>query len=134
MTNLNHELITTVASMLLSHQLDGINRVYAMTAVFEDVAMSAKCEGHAAIRQFFQDSVTAFPNFSFTLHEWVADATLGASEWTMAGVNTGWALGIAATGRTISIRGSSFFRFRQRQIIQQSDYWSLQEFNDQLGL
>ena len=134
MTNLNRELIAAVASMLTSHQLDGISRVYAKAAIFEDVAMSAKCEGHAAIRQFFQDSVTAFPNFSFTLHEWVADATLGASEWTMGGVNTGWALGIAATGRTMSIRGSSFFRFRQRQIIQQSDYWSLQEFNDQLGL
>jgi steroid delta-isomerase-like uncharacterized protein len=131
---INRELITAWETMLTSHQFDGISRVYAPLAVFEDVAMHTRCAGHAAIRQFFQDSVTAFPDFKMTVHVCVVDATMGASEWTMAGTSQGHAFGIAPTGRAFSIRGSSYIRFYHGRIVQQRDYWSLQQFKDQLGL
>jgi len=65
---------------------------------------------------------------------YLADAKTGASEWTMAGTNSGHAFGFAATGRLISIRGASIFRFAGGRIAQQRDYWSLQMLNAQLGI
>jgi len=133
-SDVNRALMEEVTAMLSSHRFERISEVYAEAAVFEDVAMAAVCEGWAAIRQFFDHSVTAFPDFSMTLRGCSADAKTGASEWTMAGTNSGHAFGFAATGRLISIRGASIFRFAGGRIAQQRDYWSLQMLNAQLGI
>ena len=77
---------------------------------------------------FFSSVRTAFPDLSVGLETMVADEESIAFAYTMAGTHQGVLMGIAPTGKKISIRGLQISKFRDGKMVER---WGS---SDQLGM
>src|ERR1700730_10134263 len=133
MSDTHVKLISCWAGILTSHDLERIGQIYAPDVVYTDIPMGVKLTGHAEIRGFVADTITAYPDYKMAVHLAVGDDEAAVAEWTMSGTNLGCAWAQTPTGRRMTVRGSSFMRFRNGLIVQQNDYWSLSHLSEQIG-
>ncbi len=84
--------------------------------------------GPQGYRAFFTEMRTAFPDLKAELAALVADDESIAFAYTLSGTHKGPLMGIPATGKTISIRGVQFSKFRDGKMVER---WGS---SDQLGM
>lgn len=84
--------------------------------------------GRDALRETTSLIHTAFPDFSVTPHEVVAEGDTVATRMTQRGTHDGEFMGIEPTGRTFEIEATAFARVDDGQI---SERWV---YPDMLGL
>jgi predicted ester cyclase len=58
--------------------------------------------GIDGFREFVRGVIAAFPDFEFTVHDWVVEGDLVAARCSARGTHLGKFLGFAATGRQVS--------------------------------
>ena len=86
------------------------------------------------MRSTAADVRAAFPDWRSELHLLVAEDDLVAEVFTASGTHHGEIMGVAPTGRRMSLRGINVFRLRDGRI---TEWWSrLDElgFRQQLGV
>jgi steroid delta-isomerase-like uncharacterized protein len=108
--------------------------LYTQDGVFEDVPFNALARSHDEMKDFWQGTWTAMPDFTMTLVSAVADEHRGAAEWIMSATQTGSFQGLPATGKPFTLRAASMARFTDGRIAHWADYWSLSSFKQQVGL
>ena len=101
-------------------------------------AVAAECVDHdpapgqgrgpEGYRKFFSAMREAFPDLSVALETMVADEESLAFAYTMTGTHRGVLMGIAATGKKMSIRGAQISKFRDGKMVER---WGS---SDQLGM
>jgi steroid delta-isomerase-like uncharacterized protein len=84
--------------------------------------------GPEGYRTFFSSVRTAFPDLSVGLETMVADEESIAFAYTMTGTHQGVLMGIAPTGKKMSIRGVQISKFRDGKMVER---WGS---SDQLGM
>jgi steroid delta-isomerase-like uncharacterized protein len=84
--------------------------------------------GPEGYRQFFSGLREAFPDLSVAPDALVADEESLAFAYTMTGTHRGVLMGIAPTGKKVSIRGVQFSKFRDGKMVER---WGS---SDQLGM
>lgn len=84
--------------------------------------------GRDAIPAVVSSIRTAFPDFTLTIEELVAEGGVVCARSTFRGTHRGPIFGVAATGRSVEVTGLSMVRFRDGQLIES---WVR---NDQTGL
>lgn len=85
-------------------------------------------QDRAAFEAQLAEFGAAFPGYRYEIHEQVAQGDMVANRVTWHAVHTGTFKGVAATGRTVEIRGINLFRVRDGRIVEQ---WAQPDF---LGL
>lgn len=60
--------------------------------------------------------------------------TWAGGEWIMRGTHTGDLPGLPATGKGVSVRGSSIIELQDGKIRRCSDYWDMATLLRQIGL
>jgi steroid delta-isomerase-like uncharacterized protein len=84
--------------------------------------------GPEGYRTFFSAMRVAFPDLSVGLETMVADEESLAFAYTMTGTHQGVLMGIAPTGKKMSIRGVQVSKFRDGKMVER---WGS---SDQLGM
>ena len=64
----------------------------------------------------------AFPDWSSSLDDLVAEGDKVAARWTMGGTHQGMFLGVAASGRKVTTREAGVFRIENGKLV---DLWSV---------
>ena len=100
---------------------------FAIDAVDHDPA-PAQPDGRDGFKAFFTELTTAFPDAHIEPVHLVADENNVAVAYTLTGTHQGEFQGIAATGKTIEVRGLQIGRFENGQIVER---WGS---SDELGI
>ena len=89
--------------------------------------------GAAGIRDKIQTMRKAFPDLRFVLDELIGEGEFVAARYHWQGTHKGTFLGIAPTGRRLSVRGMDFYRLEDGRLIEHWD--TVDEFGmlSQLG-
>lgn len=105
-------------------------------AIDEMVAPGSVSHGHdafkpisvAEMKQFVVAMLAGFPDIHFELEEPVSQGDRASAFWRAEMTHTGAFMGVAPTGRKISIYGIGVARFRDGKIVESWNSW------DQFGL
>jgi predicted ester cyclase len=81
--------------------------------------------GREGARLFYQGFLAAFPDAQITLEDFVAEEDKLASRFTLQGTHRGEFMGVAATGKRVSISGITILRFVEGQCVER---WSEANF------
>jgi len=79
-------------------------------------ASPGSAEGAAGIREVVTMFRTGFPDMVITLDEVIAEGDWVASKSTLRGKQTGEFLGVAPTGRSVSVTSLTMVRFRDGRL------------------
>jgi steroid delta-isomerase-like uncharacterized protein len=101
---------------------------------YEDPATTAPITGEA-IRSYVSGLWSSYPDLSFEVKSCGATGEHAvAVEWVMRGTNTGSAMGLPPTGKTIMVNGADFFRIKDGKVSAVTGYFDKSEVPRQLGL
>ena len=117
-----------------AHDVDGLLALFTQDGLYEDTALEHRSTGTEKLREFFEQTFVAFPDFVVEVHNAVGNADMAAGEWTMSGTHLGTFPGQPATGKPFRVSGSCVMKFENCLIRPHRDYWSLVAFNRQVGL
>ncbi len=84
--------------------------------------------GPEGFTQFVSVFFTAFPDVRVTIEDQVAEGDRVTTRWTSHGTHTGDLMGIAPTGKSVTITGISIDRFENGKVVESWDNF------DQLGM
>ena len=117
-----------------SGDIDGIVACFSEECVFEDLALQATFEGHAALREFAAAAFAALPDFQWTATKIFSDGANVCIESHFSGTQTGDFPGIPATGKAVDIPCLTVEEIRDGKVRRHRDYWSLATYLQQVGL
>lgn len=83
--------------------------------------VAKQAAGAAGIRERIQTMRTAFPDLRFVVDELIAEDAIVAARYHWQGTHKGPFLGIAPTGRRLSVRGMDFYRLDDGRVIEHWD-------------
>jgi steroid delta-isomerase-like uncharacterized protein len=98
--------------------LDAIDELISEDHVDHDPAQADSPGGREGVRAFVQMYRTAYPDTHIELGEMVAEGDLVAGSWTATGTHQGELMGIAPTGRSITVTGMGMDRIRDGRIVE----------------
>lgn len=94
----------------------------------EHSMMPGQKPGMDAFKQSIRDFRSAFPDMHFTIDDMIASGDKVVARWTMRGTNRGRFMGVAPTGRKVTMRGVDIVRLRRGRAV---EHWG---YEDDLGL
>ncbi len=101
----------------------------------EDFVAVGEIRGHDAIRAFFSELFTAFPDFEMVIDKVIADETSAAVQWHATGTFTGGPFqGILPTGRRVELRGADVMQISDGLIQHNTIYYDGAAFARQIGM
>lgn len=119
---------------LAAGDLSVLEQHVAQDAVDDFVAVG-QFHGRAAIRGFFEELYTAFPDFRLEVDRIVGDGDVAAVQWEAGGTFTGGPFqGIEPTGRHVSIRGVDVMEIHDGQVHHNTIYYDGAAFARQIGM
>jgi steroid delta-isomerase-like uncharacterized protein len=98
--------------------LDAIDELISENHVDHDPAQAAGPGGREGARAFIQMYRTAYPDTHIELGEMIAEGDLVAAPWTATGTHRGELMGMAPTGKPISVTGIGIDRVSGGQIVE----------------
>jgi steroid delta-isomerase-like uncharacterized protein len=98
--------------------LDVIDEVISEDHVDHDPAQAGSPGGREGMRAFVKMYRSAYPDTHLELGEMVAEGDLVAAPWTATGTHQGELMGIAPTGRSVTVTGMGMDRVRNGQIVE----------------
>lgn len=106
------------------------------SAYVDDAVLHTKPEihGKAKAKAYYENFVTGFSDRKFVVKEIFADGDRLVKHWQFAGTHTGTFFGIPATGKHISVDGTTIAKMRDGKIAEEQDFMDNLDFMQQLGI
>jgi steroid delta-isomerase-like uncharacterized protein len=114
------------------HKLDVIDEVIASDFVGTSPT-DGEFRGPAGFRQLVERYTSAFPNATMQITEIVAEGDMTATHWRATGTHTGELMGIAPTGRDVTVEGVQFDRIRDGKIVESHGLFDALGLLQQIG-
>lgn len=89
--------------------------------------------GREAKKQLLEAHRNAFPDRQFTIDELIAEGDKVAGRWSLAGTHRGEWVGVAPTGKKVSLSGSTTFWITDGMITDEYVQWDALGFLQQVG-
>jgi steroid delta-isomerase-like uncharacterized protein len=116
------------------HDLDRLVSLAAPDCVDDFVAVG-EFHGPQAIRAFFAEMLAAFPDFAMVPDSVIAEEAMVVTQWHATGTFTGSPFqGIAATGRSVLLRGIDVMEVRDGFLRRNTVYYDALSLARQIGL
>jgi steroid delta-isomerase-like uncharacterized protein len=90
--------------------------------------------GIDSIKAYYGNFLTGFSNIQFTVKDIFGEGDKMVKYWNFKGTHTGLFFGIPATGKTVSIDGTTLIRMDNGKIAEERDFFDNLDFMTQLGL
>jgi steroid delta-isomerase-like uncharacterized protein len=87
-----------------------------------------------ALSQFWATTLTAFPDAQRTIEEQFSDDIHVVSRWTATGTHQGHFMGVAPTGKRVTITGICIHRICGGKIVEEWQQWDSFGLMQQLGV
>lgn len=103
----------------------------------KDVVMHvspADIVGIDSARAYYANFLTGFTNIQFTIKDVFGQGDKLVKYWNFKGTNTGVFFGIPATGKSVSLDGTTLVRMANGKIAEERDFFDNMDFMTQLGL
>jgi steroid delta-isomerase-like uncharacterized protein len=101
----------------------------------DDFVAIGEMKGRDAIRAFFRETFTAFPDFEMTVDRIVADETAAVVQWHVTGTFSGGPFqGILPTGRRVALRGVDVMEIADGLFQRNTIYYDGASFARQIGM
>jgi uncharacterized protein len=103
----------------------------------KDVVMHvspADLVGIDSARAYYANFLTGFSKITFTIKDVFGQGEKLVKYWNFKGTHTGPFFGIPATGKTVSIDGTTLVRMVNGKIAEERDFFNNLDFMTQLGL
>ena len=113
-------------------KLDVIDEVIAADFVGQSPT-DGEFRGPAGFRQLVERYHSAFSNVEMRIDTLVAEGEAVAAHWTARGTHTGELMGIAPTGREVTVEGTQFDRVRDGKIVESHGLFDALGMLQQLG-
>lgn len=117
-----------------NRELDRLLGTLADDSVYEESLLEKPVEGKAAIAQYYEELWKAFPDFTYTVTNRVADEESVVYEMTFRGTHRETFRGIPPTGRTGKINGVIVFPMRNGKALGERIYLDGFALLTQLGV
>ena len=85
-------------------------------------------------RDYYANYLTGFSNIQFTIKDVFGQDDKIVKHWAFKGTHTGNFFGIPATGKEVSVEGTTLVRMENGKIAEERDFFDNLEFSQQLGL
>ena len=113
---------------------DAVAAIFAADAVALDVGRLEPIEGRDAIRERATEIIAAFPDLVLERLELLIEGDATADRWHATGTHQGEFLGIAPTGRRISVQGATFSSFGpDGLVVRDVQFWDVPTLLGQLS-
>jgi steroid delta-isomerase-like uncharacterized protein len=93
-----------------------------------------EAKGPAALKQFATAFRNAFPDLHFTLEDQFAEQEKAVVRWNFTGTHKGVLLGIAATGKQVTLQGTTILHLSGGKITETWVFWDRLSLMEQLGV
>ena len=103
--------------------LDVVDELVASDYVGHDPAMPEPLHGPEGVKEFISTYREAFPDARIRVEEQLAEGDLVATRWTGRGAHEGELMGIAPTGRSVSVSGLTISRLEGGKIVEEFQNW-----------
>jgi steroid delta-isomerase-like uncharacterized protein len=103
----------------------------------KDVVMHASpadVVGIDSAKAYYNNFLTGFSNIQFNIKDIFGQGNKLVKYWNFKGTHTGLFFGIPATGKTVSIDGTTLVRMANGKIAEERDFYDNLDFMTQLGL
>lgn len=97
-------------------------------------ASPADVVGIDSVRAYYANFLTGFSNIQFTIKDVFGQGEKLVKYWNFKGTHTGVFFGIPATGKTVSLDGTTLVRMSNGKIAEERDFFDNLDFMTQLGL
>jgi steroid delta-isomerase-like uncharacterized protein len=115
-------------------RLEVVDALFVPDAVVHDPALQHDVVGVSAIREMIAGFRRAFPDFVVLIEDQIAEGDRVALRWAARGTHRGDLWGIAATGKEITVTGTSLYRFALGRIAESWTNWDTIGLMQQLGV
>jgi steroid delta-isomerase-like uncharacterized protein len=113
--------------------LDVIDELIARDYVGHDPANPEPLRGPGGVKEFISTYRSAYPDARVTVEQQLAEGDMVATRWTGRGTHEGDLLGIAPTGKRITVTGLTFSRLKDGKIVEEFQNWDTFGMMQQLG-
>jgi steroid delta-isomerase-like uncharacterized protein len=127
-TDKNKELMRRFYEEVFNqHDVDAIDEFIANDAVSHASPPDVP-KGIEGAKLFFSMYFAAFPDLKITAEDMIAEGDKVATRYTMTGTHKGEFMGIAATGKQVTVTGIEITRIAEGKLV---EHW---EASDQMGM
>ena len=113
--------------------LEVVDELVARDYVGHDPANPEPLRGPAGIKEFVSTYRSAYPDARVTVEQQLAEGDMVATRWTGRGTHEGDLLGVAPTGKRVTITGITFSRLKDGKILEEFQNWDTFGMMQQLG-
>lgn len=113
--------------------LDVVDELIARDYVGHDPANPEPLRGPAGVKEFISTYRSAYPDARVTVDQQLAEGDMVATRWTGRGTHEGDLLGVAPTGKRVTITGITFSRLKDGKIVEEFQNWDTFGMMQQLG-
>lgn len=106
---------------------------YTETCLFHDPAYPP-AQGADSLAAMLTSQRAAMPDLTYTIEDLFTDgADKAVLRWSASGTHGGEVMGVASTGRRVSVTGTSIFRFEAGRVAEVWQHWDLAGFHRQVS-
>jgi len=115
--------------------LSVIDELVAPNATFHDPSVpGGKFTGPEGFRQFVQIYRGAFPDVRLTIEDLIAEGDKVVSRWTATGTQKGELMGIAPSGKRVTVTGCNIDQYQNGKIVEGWASYDMLGLLQQLGV
>jgi steroid delta-isomerase-like uncharacterized protein len=117
-----------------SGRLEVVDELVLPDVIAHDPALQRDVVGAEALKELIGAFRRAFPDFLVLIEDQLADGDRVTIRWAARGTHQGDLWGIAATGKEVTITGTSLYRFAIGRIAESWTHWDAIGLMQQLGV
>jgi steroid delta-isomerase-like uncharacterized protein len=114
-------------------KLDEVIDLVADDYVGHNPGVPGPVAGKAGYREFVGTYLAAFPDGKITVDDQIAEGDTVTTRWTAHGTNTGELMGMAATGKEVTVTGITYSKISDGQLHEAWTSWDTLGMLQQLG-
>ena len=128
----NVAVIQQVMSLINDRNLDAAFQLYAPDYVYHGPG-GQELRGRDGIRGLWELFLSAFPDLSASVDEFISEGDKVALRWRVTGTHTGEFLGIPASNRSMTLPITEVFRLENGILVEAWDQYDRQHLMEQIG-
>ena len=130
----NKQIVRRIAEEPWTGNFDVVDELVDRDYTGHDPSQPEPTRGPAGFREFISTYLAGFPDARITVDQQLAEGEFVATRWTGRGTHEGELMGIAATGKQVTVTGITLSRLAGEKVVEEWTNWDTLGMLQQLGV